>query len=429
MKEQRYWFLLSVLSIGTGGFFAFLVGMSRSPFGHEFFPENYFYYALVGHVDLAIVLWLMSFSVLLWTRIFGESTLKNVPLILAYIGYILISLSSLLALGKPIPNNYVPVLVHPLFFAGVISFMLAFSLKVANYLKQALSKVISEDPLVNNASTGIVVALIMIISYIFSIPKAGDISEPLIYFERLFWIPGHIQQFINGTILLFAWYYLLKIEGKNIKLGFLKYVNISFVIFSLITLFLLFIFEDPIQRESKVWSEVAYAVGLGIPIFLHSFNIIKNITLRASVFSVALILSFILYYLGILIAYLGLSNDLRVPAHYHGAVTSITLSLMAISYYLLKEYGYIKVMGKIPKIQPYFYGIGMILFVLSLYWAGKKGVPRKTYGVDYTDDTSVIISLTLMGIGTILAVIGGVMFVIYTLSSFMRVGFNEKEKG
>ncbi len=432
MREERYWFILSILSIGTGGFFAFLVGMSRTPFGHQFFPENYFYYALVGHVDLAIVLWLMSFSVLFWTRIFGDKELEKIPLLLSYMGYVLISLSVLLALGKPVPNNYVPVLVHPLFFAGLILYFSGFSYKLARYMNKAIKSILSEDPLVNSASTGVVTALLMIISYIPSFFKSGNAQEYLLYFERLFWIPGHIQQFVNGTLLLIGWYYLLKLEGRKLKLGLLKYANLSFILFSFFTFILLFIFEDPIQRESKVWSEIAYAVGLGIPIFIHSINILKNIRLKLNVFSTALILSFVLYYTGILIAYLGLSNDLRVPAHYHGAVTSITLVLMAISYGLLREYGYKKVIGKMARIQPYFYGIGMILFVLSLYWAGKKGAPRKTYGVDYVNDPSLILYLALMGVGTILAVIGGVMFVVYVLSSLLlreRVGLNEREKG
>jgi len=426
---ERYWFILSIVSIGTGGFFAFLVAMSRTPFGYSIFPEDYFYHALVGHVDLAIVMWLMSFTLLLWTKLFGETVYEKILLIMAYAGYCFIALSSFFALGKPIPNNYVPVLIHPLFFTGIGLFMLSFSLKTFSYLGKAVKGLLSSDPLINSASTGIFASLLMIISYLFSFLKAGSPSEPLLYFERFFWIPGHIQQFLNGTLLLIAWYYLISAEGKRFELNLLRYVNLIFIIFSLLTLSLLFIYDDPISRPARIWAEISYAIGLGVPILIHTLNILRSFKPSFSIFSVSLIFSFSLYYIGILIAYLGLSNDLRVPAHYHGAVTSITIALMAISYNLLTEYGYRKVMGKIPKIQPYFYGIGMILFVLSLYWAGKGGAPRKTYGVDFADNPSVIISLTLMGIGTVLAVLGGVMFVAYMLGSLIsreRVGVNEK---
>ncbi len=426
---ERYWFILSIISIGTGGFFAFLVAMSRTPFGHSIFPEDYFYHALVGHVDLAIVMWLMSFTLLLWTKLFREVMYEKALLFMAYIGYVLIALSCFFALGEPIPNNYVPVIVHPLFFLGIGLFILSFSFKTFLYLSKALRGVFSPDPLINCASAGIFVSLLMIASYMFSFFKAGSPSEPLLYFERFFWIPGHIQQFLNGLLLLMAWYYLILLEGKRVELNFLRYINTVFIIFSLLTFSLLFIYEDPISKDAKLWAEISYGIGLGIPIFVHTLNLLKNFRPSFSIFSVSLIFSFTLYYLGILIAYLGLSNDLRVPAHYHGAVTSITIALMAISYNLIKEYGYRRVIGKIPKVQPYFYGIGMILFVLSLYWAGKGGAPRKTYGVDFTDNPSVIISLTLMGIGTILAVLGGIMFVVYMLSSLIsreRVGINEK---
>jgi len=53
------WFSLAVFSLGIGGFFAFLVGMSRAPGISDYLPENYFQHALVGHVDLAILCWLM----------------------------------------------------------------------------------------------------------------------------------------------------------------------------------------------------------------------------------------------------------------------------------------------------------------------------------------------------------------------------------
>jgi heme/copper-type cytochrome/quinol oxidase subunit 1 len=117
--------------------------------------------------------------------------------------------------------------------------------------------------------------------------------------------------------------------------------------------------------------------------------------------------------------------SLRVPAHYHGAVTSLTLALMGISYYLVKEYGWIRDFPKTARFQLFMYGFGMVLFVLGLYFAGFKGAPRKTYGTGFTDDPFVLLSLGLMMVGTVFAVIGGVIFVI----SMLRISLKGRYAG
>jgi heme/copper-type cytochrome/quinol oxidase subunit 1 len=133
----------------------------------------------------------------------------------------------------------------------------------------------------------------------------------------------------------------------------------------------------------------------------------------------------LLYFLGVFIAYAGLKSDLRVPAHYHGAVTSLTLALMGISYHLVKEYGWIKDFPKTARFQLFMYGFGMVLFVLGLYFAGFKGAPRKTYGTGFTDDPFVLLSLGLMMVGTVFAVIGGFIFVI----SMLRISLKGRNAG
>ena len=72
VKSAFSWFYLAILSLGIGGGFAFLVAMSRTPFGYKYFPPDYMYHALAGHVVLAILLWLLSFTVVLWDIYLGD---------------------------------------------------------------------------------------------------------------------------------------------------------------------------------------------------------------------------------------------------------------------------------------------------------------------------------------------------------------------
>ncbi|WP_448584206.1 cbb3-type cytochrome c oxidase subunit I [Thermocrinis sp.] len=415
---ERGFFFLSLISLGLGGLLAFLVALARTPGLYKFFPPGYFYHALVGHVDLAIVVFLLSFTMLLWSRFFPAK--DSISFYLALSGFLGIAIASFSGRGVAVSNNYLPTIVHPIFFAGSILFFSGLWLASIIRLKIAVKSIFSKNPLINSLSVSILLAFMMLLATLTSAFKTGDHSELYLFYERLYWAPGHIHQFLNGAILLFSWYFLSKLLGINHHLNILRFTNLSFLIFGTLLVLVPVIFEDPVSREAKIFTELSYAIGLGIPIFLHVFNLLRRIVLNFSTYSMALWLSISLYLLGIVIAYAGLKSDLRVPAHYHGAVTSLTLAVMAISYYLLKEYGWIKEFPKIAKPQLFLYGFGMILFVLGLYFAGFKGAPRKTYGTGFTEDPFVIFSLVLMMLGTVFAVISGVIFVVYTLKAGLR---------
>ncbi|WP_029552279.1 cbb3-type cytochrome c oxidase subunit I [Thermocrinis jamiesonii] len=415
--EKRFFFL-ALISLGLGGFFAFLVALARTPGIYKLFPPAYFYHALVGHVDLAIVIFLLSFTMLLWNKFLAKQ--DSISFYLAFLGFLGIAIASFSGKGVAVSNNYLPTIVHPVFFAGVVLFFSGLWFASIVRLKTAIKNIFSKDPLINSLSMSIVLAFMMLLSTITSAFKTGSHSELYLFYERLYWAPGHIHQFLNGTVLLFSWYFLSKLLGVKHELGILRFTNLAFLTFGVLLVLVPVIFEDPVSRNAKIFTELSYAIGLGIPIFLHMFNILKRPVFNTSSYSIALWLSILLYLLGVVIAYAGLKADLRVPAHYHGAVTSLTLTLMAISYYLLKEYGWIKDLPKIAKPQLFLYGFGMILFVLGLYFAGFKGAPRKTYGTGFTEDPFVLFSLGFMMVGTVLAVISGVMFVVYTLRAGLK---------
>ncbi|SNZ16535.1 cbb3-type cytochrome c oxidase subunit I [Hydrogenobacter hydrogenophilus] len=411
---DKKWFLLSIVSLGLGGFLAFVVAMARTPGVYKYFPPGYFYYALIGHVDLAIVIFLLSFTILIWSRTYKKDL--KLAFYLSSLGFVGVALSAFLGKGIAVSNNYLPTIVHPLFLSGIALYFLGFTLYALYVSKEALLTLFSKDPTKNSVATSVVLGLLMMFAVIPSYLRAGDPSDTYIFYERLFWAPGHIHQFLNGAVLLYAWYYLLRLLGKEKELGFLRFVNLSFLFFSFLMLLVPVFYSDPISRDAKIFTEISYAIGLGIPMFFHAFNVVKDMKLDwKNPFSSALLLSLCLYFLGVLIAYAGIKADLRVPAHYHGTVTSLTLALMAISYRLVQEYGYTKKLNALTKFQPYLYGLGMIMFILGLYFAGREGAPRKTYGTGYTQDPTVLFSLMVMGLGTMMAVIGGVLFVLYIL--------------
>jgi len=410
------WFILSIISLGLGGSFAFLIGMSRAPGISAFFPEDYFRRALVGHVDLAILCWLLISAIVLWNHFLESPQYKNCFRIGA-LGVTLIFLSALPGSGEAVLNNYVPAITSPFFFTGITLFFLAFCLSVFDFLGEGILGLSSENQRKNILSVSLIIALIMIVAVLASLLLLGGdkLDDQHFYFERLFWTPGHIQQILNASLLVIVWYALLRETiGKEPEFwGFLEYANRILIISALLLLAMLFFF-DPLDRVFKIGAEIIYGLGIGVPLFLHIANILRQYKFVArQPASSALLISIIIYLYGIFIAYGGFGNDTRVPAHYHGAVTALTLALMGFAFHMISGFKIKIAYEKLARSQPYIYGLGMVLFISGLFVSGLFGAPRKTPGTDWTDNPVVLTALSFMGIGTLLAVIGGASFVVY----------------
>ncbi len=428
---HKKWLLLSIVSLGLGGLLALVAAVARTPAIYKLVPPGYFYHAIIGHVDLAIVGFFLTFTLLLWQLTFKEE-LKT-PFYLSLTGIFFIALVSLLGVGKGVSNNYLPTIDHPLFWLGALLFFAGFWLGGFGLLARAEKGIFSENPREHLASVSILLSIFMLLAFLTSIPKAGSREELYLFYERLYWAPGHIHQFINGVMLLYAWYYLFEIKGVRLELGRLRYVSFLFLSFCFMYVFIPIIFADPVSEGARRLTDLGYAVGLGLPIFFHIFFLLKNFKKGKDLYSTAFFISLVLYLLGVFIAYagvlpslvsyfinpsseyIGMKSNLSIPAHYHGVITSQTLAFMTIAYHLFKELGYTQRLSKISLPQVYLYGTGMVLFVLGLFFAGLRNAPRKTYGTGFTDDPVVLMSLGLMGIGTLLAVAGGVIFVLYSL--------------
>ena len=222
-------------------------------------------------------------------------------------------------------------------------------------------------------------------------------------------------------LLISVWYALKGAMGLEIK-AFRGMKIFNWMLFvSALVLFAIPFFLDPIAREAKVISEIVYAVGLGVPIFAHGINILRGLKRRGNVLFVSLLLSMTIYFFGIAIAYSGFGNDLRVPAHYHGAVTGLTLAMMGLSHSYLNKSARIKgFIKRLADFQPAVYGAGMLLVISGLMVSGMFGAPRKTYGISFATEPVVLLALTVMGIGTLLAVAGGMIFVFYSGISLIK---------
>jgi hypothetical protein len=118
--------------------------------------------------------------------------------------------------------------------------------------------------------------------------------------------------------------------------------------------------------------------------------------------------------LGFLIAGL----DIVIPAHYHGATVGVTIAFMGLCFFLLPRLGFGPIPARMAFWQPYLYGGGQLLHIAGLAWTGGYGVQRKTAGAAQgIDRMGEVAGMGLMGLGGLVSVIGGVLFLIICYQS------------
>jgi heme/copper-type cytochrome/quinol oxidase subunit 1 len=136
----------------------------------------------------------------------------------------------------------------------------------------------------------------------------------------------------------------------------------------------------------------------------------------------ALTWSLVLFGAGGLIGLAIHGSNVKIPAHYHGSIVGVTLAFMGLAYYLLPRLGYAAPRGRLATLQPALYGAGQLGHVLGLLWSGGYGVQRKVAGSEQVlRGAEQVAAMGLMGLGGLLAVIGGLLFIVVVIQA-MRAG-------
>ncbi len=411
------WFLLFVLSIGAGGFFALLVALSRTPGVSKFFPPDLFYHWLIGHVDLALIMGFLSFLVFLWHDLLGGRS-KAYEIALAYSGSLLVFLSALMGLGTAVSNNYVPTIDHLLFFLGIALFGMALLLSSVRFLGRSVRSVSNFGVLEVLLFLSVLLVFLFVVTLALSFVVTPRGEETYLYFERIYWLPGHIHQFVNATLLLTSWVLLLRADGYDPP-RWLRFVPFLLLPFPILYLLLQLTYENTISPGVKSITTLGYAVGIGVPTLIFVFTLFRSVLKIKGFYSKVVLISLVLYTMGALMGYMIAGSDLRIPAHYHGVIASILTALMGLTYHYLRKIGFVSKLPKLIQIQPLLYGFGMTLFVSGLFWAGVYGAPRKTFGTGYIESLKVYVFMLVMGLGSVLSVVGGIMFVLFVLYSIL----------
>jgi len=117
---------------------------------------------------------------------------------------------------------------------------------------------------------------------------------------------------------------------------------------------------------------------------------------------------------------IGDSNTI-ITAHYHGTGGAISLAFMGLTLYLLPRLGYGTPNLKWATLMSYIYGAGQLFHIIGLLWSGGYGVQRKVAGAAQgLQGFAQTAGMGLMGLGGLVAVVGGVIFLVVVFKAMRR---------
>ena len=465
--------VMAVVTLTLGGIAALLIALTRWQAVH-LLDATWFYRLLTLHGIDMLVAWMVFFEMA--GLHFGSTVLLNARHAApktAWFAFILMTVGGLMANFVVLFDTnsivtfsaYVPLKAHPLFYLSYILFAVgALIATITFFINIVVAKrekrFEGSLPLVVfGLMTAAILAVYTLLEGAAAIVPAffwslGILKEfdPGIY-RNFFWGFGHPAQQVNLAAMVSIWYALAQmtvgirpVNEKFSRLAFILYlffINLGSAHHLLV---------DP--GLSFAWKAVntSYAMYLAVlGSMMHAFSIpaALEIALRAKGYRKgllgwlrnapwgepgfsALVISMVMFgwiggVTGVTIGTeqinLLVHNTLRLPGHFHATVVSgTTTAFMGFSYYVIplifrKELK----LKKWAQWQPYVFGGGMALVSLGMILSGLQGVSRRNWDITFSGAIPGTVNLTLaiFGIGAIIAVIGGIMYVTIVLYSIL----------
>jgi len=421
----RAWLWLGLMALVGSGLLAILLVLSRTPGIQDVLPLRHFFLAaLVVHVDLSMLVWFMAFAAVIWSAASDDrlAWLGWSGLWLAVVGTVLMTVSPFLPGAEPLMSNYVPVLQQPAFFASLWICGAGFGLAVVRALITTRpQRFFGAPPLQLGAFLGAIASFFALAAFLWSwwlVPRI----EGKIYYEVLFWGGGHTLQFQHALLMVVAWLWIgVDLGGKPIATP--RALSALFYVAALpllaVPAFYLLIPVGSLPHMELFASLMQWGHPYMGPLMLVGLLTLwdaRRVPARPA--KSAFVASFVLFGVGGVLGYMIHGANVVIPAHYHGTIVGVTLAFMGLAYVLLPQLGFRAAEGRMAVWQPYVYGGGQLVHILGLAWSGGYGVERKVAGAEQLLTTLPLkIGMGMMGLGGLVAIIGGLMFVLVCLKA------------
>ncbi len=465
----------AVVFILIGGILALLVALTRWQVVH-LLPPDLFYRALTAHGVNMLIFWVIFFEIA--GLYFGSAVVLNTRLAAPKLGWaafvvmlagtILTNATILMGQADVMFTAYPPLKAHPLFYLGYILFAVGALIGCGLFfatlmIARSEGKYAGTLPLVTfGLAVAAIIAVITIIggatilipTLLWSLGIVQHIDAAT--YRLIFWLFGHASQQINVAAMVSVWYLLatLTVGAKPVSEVFSRTAFLFYAFFINIASAHHLMVDPALTPAWKVWNTGyflhvavlasmmhALAIPASVEIaqrrkgYVHGlFEWLRKAPWGDPGFS-ALVLSVLLF--GVLGGITGVvfgteqisiitHNTWRVTGHFHGTVVAgTTLAFMGLTYYVIPLIFRREVISKkLAMIQPYLFGIGVAIFSVAMMMAGGFGVPRRHWDVTFAGapfgfefNPVVFLLLGIMGIGAILAVLGGAIYVGVTVGS------------
>lgn len=430
---SRWWLFTGVIAVAIAGLYSLPLAAARSPQVRENpVLQRLFQDALVVHVNLSVLVWFITIACLFWSLSTRNSRhflpyLEEAALSCFGLGILFMIVSPLDPQAIAYRSNYIPTISSPVFllslsllFCGV-AFMLfkLFTSKLEGFSTSIRFGIISAGW----------ITLIALSCFIWSHHLMPAIMEGEQYFELLFWGGGHVLQFTHTQMLMVVWLLLAAIIAPQKSLPH-KVVIALFSVGLIATLtspiaYLRYAVESFEFRQ--FFTHQMIALGGLAPALLSLWIIMllwKNPAANRgqdrALYS-TLYCSIALFLFGGILGLMIQGQNVVIPAHYHGSIVAITIAFMGFAYTLLPKFGYKPVTHtKLAYWQPITYTAGQLMHASALAYMGGYGVLRKTAGGTDELPLNLKIAAGFIGTGGLLAMIGGLMFVIVVVKSVYK---------
>jgi hypothetical protein len=319
-------------------------------------------------------------------------------------------------------NNYVPVLSNPVFLTGLAIFGAGIGLaalrSLAGIPATGMDRLHMPPALAFGLWASAAATCMSLLAFACAYATIPYFVRGLPYFETLFWGGGHVMQFAYTLMMLVGWLWLAGECGARVALT--QRVTVALFALGLLPVFytpaIYFTYPTSTHDNLEMFAQMMRiggglaALPIGGAVALALWRRGAPETGTRPLYA-ALLCSLLLFALGGGIALFIRESNTIMTAHYHATGGAVSVALMGMLYALLPRLGYEPPDPKLATWQPLVYGTGQLLHVAGLLWSGGYGVQRKLAGADQAlHGFSQVAGMALMGIGGLIAVAGGLMF-------------------
>ena len=235
------------------------------------------------------------------------------------------------------------------------------------------------------------------------------------------WGAGHILQFATTALMLCVAFLIARIISGESALPPPVFKGLLLLLVAGATcgplIYIGFDSDDPAQR---VLFTSLYRYILPLPVAVVCIGVAallyrrRDDLRRGAPEQIGVAVALVLFTFGGVIGYFESSVDTRTPAHYHAMLMAVTLVFIAAYFAVfLPMLGELRSSRRRLRVAMYLaLGGGQLIHTVALFIAGAFGVVRKTAGAAQgLDSPEKIAAMSVMGLGGLIAVAGGIVFV------------------